>query len=125
MNRKDFSKILDSIIIPEDCSSKFLNEAVLPLSSAIIQMMPEKLFRYRCCNDQNIEAFKENRVYSVTPNKFNDPFDTLVRYDIENVKKLFRAILTIDTLKKIRKELEEGHDVPMFVKQCFPSDYIE
>jgi len=64
--------------------------------------MPEQLFRYRCCNDLNVEAFKEDNAYAVTANKFNDPYDTLVRYDIEKIKNLFRVILRKDNLQKMR-----------------------
>jgi len=95
---------------------------VRPLSSIIVQMMPEQLYRYRCCNDLNVEAFKEDKVYAVTANKFNDP---LVRYDIEKMKDSFRVILTKDNLQKMRKELECGGDIPESVKQCFPADFIE
>lgn len=125
MNRKDFSKILDSIIIPEGCSTDFLNASVRPLSSAILQMMPERLFRYRCCSDRNIEAFEKDKIYAVTANNFNDPYDTLVRYDIEKMKEIFRNVLTKDNLQKMREELEHGGDIPESVKHYFPTDFIE
>ena len=56
------------------------------------QMMPNALFRYRPLNNdlknnnQQIDAFKNDALFAVTADRFNDSYDTLVRYDQEEIK---------------------------------------
>ena len=81
MDRLEFEKRLQSIIIPGGTPQNDLVGILAPISEAITQMMPRSLFRFRSCNKRQIDAFKKNELYAVTADKFNDPYDTLVRYD--------------------------------------------
>lgn len=47
MDRNEFAKRLNSIVIPEGTSEELINKMVLPISDALVQMMPQSLFRYR------------------------------------------------------------------------------
>ena len=85
MDRREFAKRLSEIVIPENMSSEERGKAVLPICEAIVQLMPQSLFRYRPCDESNpemlnrqIDAFKHDNIYCVTADKFNDPFDANV-----------------------------------------------
>ena len=85
MDRSDFSQRLNSIVIPEGISEEERNKSVLPISEALVQMMPNSLFRYRPCDENNpeqlknnIEAFRDDNIYASTADKFNDPYDTSI-----------------------------------------------
>lgn len=55
------------------------------VSEAIREMIPKSLYRFRACNEMFVNAFQYDTIYAVTADKFNDPYYTLVRYDLEGV----------------------------------------
>lgn len=127
MDRTEFAKILKSIIIPEGISNEELNKVVFPISKAILQMLPNSLFRYRCCDDKGLQmdAFKYDKIYAVTADKFNDPYDTLVKFDIDNIKQVVDQFLNCDILKEMQQYFKQGNDVPDNVKQFFSPEAID
>lgn len=127
MDRSVFAQRLNSIVIPEGISEEERNKSVLPISEALVQMMPNSLFRYRPCDENNpeqlknnIEAFRDDNIYASTADKFNDPYDTLVRYDINSIKKLVSSLFLPDTLLQIKRYLEQGNNFPDSMKQSNP-----
>lgn len=81
MGKSEFEKRLQSIVIPGGTPQNELVKLRSPISEVISQMMPSSLFRFRTCNKRQIEVFEKDELYAVTADKFNDPYDTLVRYD--------------------------------------------
>ena len=69
--RKEINKILESTILSEDISNEEMKEKLLPLSKHILENIPSKLFRNRPCSEMNIDAFNEDKLYAVTPDKFS------------------------------------------------------
>lgn len=125
MDRIEFAKILKSIVIPEDVSDDELKKITKPISEAIMQMIPASLFRYRCCDEKGlqIDAFKNDKIYTVTADKFNDPYDTLVKFDINNIKQFINTFLSCDVLKEMQRFFQQGYDIPNNIKQIFsPKD---
>lgn len=85
MSTDKFESILNTLVIPQDKIIK--SEYSDALSNAILEICPSTLFRYRSCNERNIAAFDEDLIYAVTPNKFNDVYDTLPYYNINQFQK--------------------------------------
>lgn len=81
MNRIELGRRKDAAVIPEGTSTEEMVKAVLPIREAISEMMPKSLFGFRSCNDMHIDAFEKNAIYAVTVDSFNDPYDTLLKYD--------------------------------------------
>ena len=132
MDRNEFAKRLKSITVSEGVTSEILNQRVLPISEALVQMMPQSLFRYRPCDTTNeivlerqIEAFKNDKVFAVTADKFNDPYDTLVRYDTNAIKDYIKASISMDSILQIKSYLEQGNDFPESTKQMYPKGFID
>ena len=124
MDRKEFAEILNSIKISEGCDDKILQQEMLPISHAILQMMPNRLFRYRSCSDASVEAFVNDKIYEVTADLFNDTYDTLLRFDKDAVKQMFKSLLSKDIFNRFRAALLQGIDFPDIVKQNFSKEYI-
>lgn len=127
MDRSDFAQRLNSVVIPEGITDEERNRSVLPISEAIVQMMPNSLFRYRPCDENdpeqlknNIEAFREDNIYTSTADRFNDPYDTLVRYDIDAIKELVATFFSPDTLIQIKNYFEQGNIFSDSMKQSNP-----
>ena len=61
MDRDEFARRLKSITVSEGIAPEILNQSVLPVSEALVQMMPHSLFRYRPC-DSNDEKNLERQI---------------------------------------------------------------
>lgn len=92
MDRSDFEKRLQSIVIPGGTPQNELVRLLSPISEVISQMMPSSLFRFRTCNKMQIDAFEKDELYAVTADKFNDPYDTLVFFDSEFINIFKRSL---------------------------------
>lgn len=125
MDRKEFAEILNSIKISEKCDLTTIQQETLPIYKALSQIMPESLYRYRTCSDTNINAFENDKVYAVTSDMFNDPYDTLLKYDKNIVKKIFNSIFTKDVVIRMKEELVQNLDFPEPIKQYFKQDSIK
>lgn len=125
MTRSDFAKILHSIVIPEGTPPNDINAMVQPISKAISQMMPSSLFRYRRYNKRQVDAFRNDTIYAVTANMFNDPYDMLVRFDQEAIKIKVSSIVNCKTLEAMRPWFAAGNDFPDAIKQILPAEALD
>lgn len=124
MDRTEFAAILNSIQIPEGCDVETLQRTVKPISHALVEMMPDKLFRYRNCSEMSVEAFENDKVYALTADMFNDPYDMLLRFDIEAVKNMFNSLLSNESFYWLKDVLGKGKTLPDIVKQNFDQENI-
>ena len=124
MDRTEFAAILNSIQIPEGCDVETLQRTVKPISHALVEMMPDKLFRYRNCSEMSVEAFENDKVYALTADMFNDPYDMLLRFDIEAVKNMFNSLLSNESFYRLKDVLGKGKTLPDIVKQNFDQENL-
>ena len=125
MDRLEFEKRLQSIVIPGGTPQNELVRLLSPISEVISQMMPSSLFRFRTCNKRQIEAFEKDELYAVTADKFNDPYDTLVRYDKEGIKQSATSFMSYENIKRLKVFFGQGGDFPDEAKQLLPQDIID
>ena len=132
MDRIEFSKRINTIMLSEGLSEKERNEKMYPITEAISQMMPKRLFRYRPCDESQpvkiemqFDAFEKDNIYAVTADKFNDPYDTLVRYDLKSIRNYVNSLLSIDSLLQIRKLVEQEKDFSESIKSNYPKEFVE
>lgn len=124
MDREEYARRLDALIIPEGMSETERNAMAFPVSEAISQMMPPSLFRCRMCDDKSIAAFKDDIIYAGTADEFNDPYDTLVRYDLGALEKSVNRVMNRGSLEQLKDWLSQGNDFPEEVKQVLPVERI-
>lgn len=120
MDRAEFSNILNSIIIPGNTDIKSLPNLLTPLNKAIQELKPTKLFRYRTVNDNNIDALESDSVYTVTADMFNDPYDSLFQYDLNQVESIIRNTANVDFLRVIQAIFKSGN-FNADILRCFPN----
>ena len=131
MDREEFAKRLHSSVIPAGTSETEMKKIMFPISEAIFEMMPNSLFRYRPLNNdlknnkRQIDAFKNDAIYAVTADRFNDPYDTLVRYDQEEILRSVKAIVSYETIEGMKAWFAQGNVLPEEVKQILPGDLID
>ena len=125
MNREDFDKILQGIVIPEGTSNEIINEKVQPIREAISEMLPSSLFRFRPCGDLQIAAFERDEIYALTADKFNDPYDTLPWFNLDGIVQVIDAYLRPEPLEELKAFLKDGNDFSAEFKKMFPESYWE
>ena len=125
MDREEFAKRLYSTVIPDGTSPEDILTLTRPVSEAIREMMPKSLFRFRAINDRTIDALKNDIIYAVTADKFNDPYDTLVRYDLAGIEKWLNTVMSIETLGKMKTWFAQGWDLPGEVQHILPKEMTD
>jgi len=125
MDRGEFAKRLYSTVIPEGTVPEDIQTMTRPISEAIREIMPKKLFRYRAFNDRSMDAFQNDIIYAVTADKFNDPYDTLVRYDMKEIEKWVNTVMNTETLGQMKAWYAQGWDLPKEVKHILPKEMTD
>lgn len=120
MDRLEFGKLIDNIVIPEGTPSDALVKAVLPIREALLEMMPKSLFRFRSCDDMHIDAFEKDAIYAVTADSFNDPYDTLLKYDMEGIRQYVERVMSIEGLEQLKAFLAQGNNLADEAKRTLP-----
>ena len=120
MDRSKFSEILNETLISGDVSDAQLNKAMRPIRQALLELKPDKLYRYRSVNSNNIDALKSDSIYTVTADRFNDPYDSLIQYDIDSIEKIIMATANADFMAALR-DLIKSNSLPSEVPNFFPN----
>lgn len=125
MGREEFARRLYSVVIPEGEAPEDIQTLTRPVSEAIREMMPKNLFRFRACNELSVGAFQNDIIYAVTADKFNDPYDTLVRYDLEGVEKWVNTVMNTETLVQMKTWFAEGWNLPNEVNHILTTEMTD
>lgn len=125
MNREEFAIKLYSTVIPEGTAPEDIQSLTRPVSEAIREMMPKSLFRFRVINDWSVDAFDNDIIYAVTADKFNDPYDTLVRYDLDEIEKWVNTVMNTEALGQMKTWFAQGWDLPKEIKHILPKEMTD
>lgn len=123
--RKEFKKILEKTFLPEGISNEERNERLLPLSKHIFEHIPSRLFRFRECSEMNFDAFNGDKLFAVTSDKFNDPYDCLFRYDKERLRNSIMMGISKDFVYALREHFQRGGDFPDVLKSIFDDEFLK
>ena len=125
MDREEYAKRLYSTVIPEGTAPENIQALTRPVMEVIREIMPKRLFRYRAFNDRAVSAFQNDIIYAVTADKFNDPYDTLVRYDLEGVEKWVNTVMNTETLAQMKTWFAQGRDLPDEVNHILTTEMTD
>lgn len=125
MDRTKYKEIISSIKIPEGTSSEKMLEMLKPLNIALIQMIPERLYKYRSCSDNHIKAFEKDEMWMSTSDLFNDPFDTLIQYDEEGLKAAIDAVSKPEIFETLTKHIANGGQMASPINMVVDKDEKE
>lgn len=115
MTRNDFRTILEATVVPGNVSQKEMNSILQPMLKAIMDLMPKKLYRYRSTNSYNIDALRKDLVYTVTANRFNDPYDTLFQINLPEIDSLINATANVSFLRLLKSMILSNQE-PQILK---------
>ena len=83
---KEYIQILNSTIIPESAPLETKRTLFEPLHTWITNHIPEKLYKFRTCNEQNISAFRNQQIWFSVASKMNDDYDSFIWFDKEKIR---------------------------------------
>ena len=123
--RKDLKEILCGTVLLEGIPEKEMLEKLRPLRNHIDSHLPSRLFRYRSCSELNIDAFNEDKFYAVTPDKFNDPYDSLIRYDKEKLREQALLCTKKEYIVSLRNYFQSNGDFPKVLHTILPQELLD
>lgn len=125
MDRVKYQKILESIIIPDGIGHEDMMTALRPLNIALMQLIPERLYKYRNCSGKHISAFEDDELWMSTSDLFNDPFDTLIQFDESKIRSAFDAVMQPGIQDAMMRYLADGGKIAEPVNHLVSSSDIE
>jgi len=88
--KKEFAKLMESASIPSNLSNEEIIRSYSNLFSFVEPFIPNRLFRFRKCDINNIISFEQNTIPVCAANKFPDKYDSTVFYDHKTILKRAR-----------------------------------
>ena len=83
--RDEFQRLLESTYIPSNGNkSKIVKEFNAFLDNTF-QHTPEKLYRYRKCDQYSIDSFRNGTIFVCNASRFSDKYDSRVYIDREKI----------------------------------------
>ena len=73
----------------------------------------------------HIDAFEKDAIYAVTADSFNDPYNTLLRYDMEGIWQYVDSVMSMEGLEKLKAFFAQGNDLIDEVKMKLPRGSVE
>lgn len=87
--REEFQKLLESTFIPTVGDRAKIGKKLDDFLKYVIQNIPEKLYRYRQCDEKGyaLDSFKNGTISLCNANRFSDKYDSRVYVDREKINK--------------------------------------
>lgn len=99
MNEKIYQKycrLVSNTIIPTGLSKDKMFLLKKPLVDFVIQHTPRQLYKFRACNERNIDAFRNQQIWFGMGSQMNDDFDARLYCDKSWLSNAWKAQVTDD-----------------------------
>ena len=97
LNRDSFENKLLDTVVPQNLPIEQKETIYSELQKESDKLLPEKLYRYRVCNENSISAFVNDEIWVVKSNLMNDGFDTRPYMDMaeaeERIQQMWEPII--------------------------------
>ena len=108
MKTQEFKKLLDKTVIYASNPTAEQQAACKKLQDYIFQLIPKKLYRYRRCDENSLNAFLNDQLWFATASKMNDDYDSMLFYDKEVVEKEISSLFDEDGNIRLYIALQNG-----------------
>lgn len=120
-----YSEMIHNIIVLATLSQEEMLKCYQPLTDFLQAETPEKLYRFRRCDEKSISAFDQDQLWFSPGYKMNDDFDALLHFDKENIKSELKAFLENDQFRAAFRAIGEGAETPAHIQNLLPPQIIE
>lgn len=115
MDRKrynEYKEILNNTVLPQPISKEEQQKITQPLEDWVNNNTPAKLFKFRACNENNIQAFLNHQIWFATASRMNDDFDSLLFCDNNRISRELNEQFDHDGNLKIYNFLKADGEIP-------------
>lgn len=128
MKEKDYSaylKIIDNTVTPSTATQSEQQEALKPLLEWVVKHTPSKLYKFRECNENNINAFRNEQIWFATGAKMNDDYDAILFSDNNGILADLHSLFDENKSLIFLTILKEGKSIPSVLYDVFGHQFIE
>ena len=125
MNAQAYSDMIHSIVVPATLSQEEMIKCYQPLTEFLQTETPERLYRFRRCDENSIAAFDQDQLWFAPGSKMNDDYDALLCFNRENIKSDLKAFLDNKQFRSAFRAIGEGAEVPAYIQNLLPSEVLE
>lgn len=118
-NIRKFKELLEQTEIPQDMSKDEFSALYRPLQELVTTIIPSKLYRYRECSEAQFDAFYRDTIYASTADKFNDPYDCLLRCDKQFILDSISYGASKEYITQLREHLRLGNPLPTAISDMY------
>lgn len=118
MNREEFVRILYGTVVPSNLSWEEQEKKYDEVNRFVSSELPERLFRYRRCDERSIEAFYKDQVWVSTSESMNDGFDARLFFDRRTINEWISNYFSDLALKNLVYNMIQA--IPNRQKFCTP-----
>lgn len=118
-NIKRFKELLEGTIVPQKLSETEQRISFKPLLEYTQSIIPAKLYRYRSCSEDQFAALYNDIIYASTADKFNDPYDCLIRVDKKFVMNSVANGACKENVSYLRDLVKSGESLPEPLAEMF------
>lgn len=121
-SKRGFKDLLEQVVIPETLTLVEREPILKTIVEYVHRIIPSKLFRYRECSEMQFDAFYHDNIYASTADKFNDPYDCLLRFDKKFIFDSIHQSASKEHIIQLRDYLKSGNDMPEQFRLLYGDD---
>ena len=125
MDMQTYSEMIHGIVVPATLSPEEMFKCYQPLTDFLQVETPERLYRFRRCDERSISAFDQDQLWFSPGYKMNDDFDALLHFNKENIKSELKSFLENDQFRTAFWDIGEGAEVPVHIQNLLSSEMLE
>ena len=125
MDMQAYSEMIHDIVVPATLSQEEMLKCYQPLTDFLQAKTPEKLYRFRRCDEKSISAFDQDQLWFSPGYKMNDDFDALLHFNKENIKSELKSLLENDQFRTAFQAIGEGAKTPAHIQNLLSAEMLE
>lgn len=125
MTQQDYREMIHNIVVPAYLPDEEINKQYQPLVDFLQAETPEKLYRFRQCNERSIAAFDQDQLWFSPGYKMNDDFDALLHFDKERIKSELKTFIESEQFTRGIQAIGQGTDGFSHIHDLLPPEIIE
>jgi len=125
MDIKAYREMIHSIVVPGTLPYEAMANCYQPLTDFLKTETPEKLYRFRRCNERSISAFDQDQLWFAPGCKMNDDFDALLHFNKEDIKLGLKTTLENKQFISILQSLGQGVEIPSPIQNQFQPEILD
>ena len=125
MDMQAYSDMIHNIVVPATLSQEEMIGRYQPLTDFLQAETPERLYRFRRCDENSIAAFDQDQLWFSLGCNMNDDFDAMLYFDKESIKSELKTFLKSEQFRTAFRAIGAGAEVPAHIQNLLPPQMIE